>query len=132
LVVVLVGIGLGKFYDLEHQHMYLFLPDAHFLPQLKETVGPKFLVAISENFTGSFYLPDFGKIATLSFWGAVISISLVGSLESLLSAAAVDKLDPYKRHSDLDRDLAAVGFGNFVAGCIGGLPMIAEIVQKFC
>jgi len=130
LVVVLVGIAFGKFYDLEHQHMYLFLPDAHFLPPHEETGGSKFLVAISENFMGSFYLPDFGKFATLPFWGAVISISLVGSLESLLSAAAVDKLDPYKRHSNLDRDLAAVGFGNFVAGCIGGLPMIAEIVRS--
>jgi MFS superfamily sulfate permease-like transporter len=130
LVVVLVGIGLAKYFDLDHEHMYLFLPDAHFLPHHEETVGPKFLVAISENFMSSFYLPDFSKVATVQFWEAVISISLVGSLESLLSATAVDKLDPYKRHSNLDRDLAAVGFGNFVAGCIGGLPMIAEIVRS--
>jgi MFS superfamily sulfate permease-like transporter len=130
LVVVLVGIGLARYFDLEHQHMYLFLPDAHFLPHHEQTVGPKFLVAISENFMSSFYLPDFGKAGTLEFWEAVISISLVGSLESLLSATAVDKLDPYKRHSNLDRDLAAVGFGNFLTGCIGGLPMIAEIVRS--
>jgi MFS superfamily sulfate permease-like transporter len=130
LVVVLVGIALARYFDLEHQHMYLFLPDAHFLPHHEQTVGPKFLVAISENFMSSFYLPDFGKAGTLEFWEAVISISLVGSLESLLSATAVDKLDPYKRHSNLDRDLAAVGFGNFAAGLIGGLPMIAEIVRS--
>ncbi|MDP3589620.1 MAG: SulP family inorganic anion transporter, partial [Methylobacter sp.] len=130
LIVVLVGMGLARYFDLEHEHMYLFLPDAHFLPHHEETVGPAFLVAISENFMSGFYFPDFSKIATLEFWEAVVSICLVGSLESLLSAMAVDKLDPYKRHSNLDRDLTAVGVGNLVAGLIGGLPMIAEIVRS--
>ncbi len=130
LIVVLAGIGLAKYFDLDHQHMYLFLPDAHFLPHHEETVGPVFLVAISENFMSSFYFPDFSKVASLEFWEAVISIALVGSLESLLSAMAVDKLDPYKRHSNLDRDLTAVGAGNLLAGLIGGLPMIAEIVRS--
>jgi MFS superfamily sulfate permease-like transporter len=130
LIVVLAGMGLARYFDLEHEHMYLFLPDAHFLPHHEETVGPKFLVAISENFMSSFYFSDFSKLVTLGFWETVVSISLVGSLESLLSAMAVDKLDPYKRHSNLDRDLTAVGVGNLVAGLIGGLPMIAEIVRS--
>ncbi|MDD5267624.1 MAG: SulP family inorganic anion transporter [Methylococcales bacterium] len=130
LIVVLVGMGLARYFDLEHQHMYLFLPDAHFLPHHEATVGPAFLVAISDNFMSSFYFPDFSKFATVEFWEAVVSICLVGSLESLLSAMAVDKLDPYKRHSDLDRDLTAVGAGNLIAGLIGGLPMIAEIVRS--
>jgi MFS superfamily sulfate permease-like transporter len=42
----------------------------------------------------------------------------------------VDKLDIYKRYSDLNRDLAAVGIGNTVCGLVGGLPMIAEIVRS--
>ncbi|MCK9637275.1 MAG: SulP family inorganic anion transporter [Methylobacter tundripaludum] len=130
LIVVLVGMGLARYFDLEHEHMYLFLPDAHFLPHHEETVGPKFLVAISDNFMSGFYFPDFSKGATLEFWEAVVSICLVGSLESLLSAMAVDKLDPYRRHSDFDRDLTAVGAGNLLAGLIGGLPMIAEIVRS--
>jgi MFS superfamily sulfate permease-like transporter len=130
LVVVLVGIGLAQYFDLNHEHMYLFLPDAHFLPHHEATVGPKFLVAISDNFMSSFYFPDFSKFATAEFWEAVITISLVGSLESLLSAMAVDKLDPYKRHSNLDKDLTAVGVGNLLAGLVGGLPMIAEIVRS--
>ncbi|MEC4747803.1 SulP family inorganic anion transporter [Methylomicrobium sp. Wu6] len=130
ILVVLAGIGLARFYDLDHEHMYLFLPDASFLPHHEATVGPKFLVAISDNFLSSFYFPDFSKIATAEFWEAVVTICLVGSLESLLSAVAVDKLDPYRRHSNLDRDLTAVGVGNLVCGMIGGLPMIAEIVRS--
>ncbi|MDP3010155.1 MAG: SulP family inorganic anion transporter [Methylococcales bacterium] len=130
LVVVLVGIALARYFDLEHEHLYLFLPDAHFLPHHEETIGLKFLVAISDNFMSGFYFPDFSKIATVEFWEAVVTISLVGSLESLLSAMAVDKLDPYKRHSNLNKDLTAVGVGNLVAGCVGGLPMIAEIVRS--
>ncbi len=130
LIVVLVGIGLGKLFDLDHEHIYLFLPDATFLPHHEETVGPKFLVAISDNFMSSFYFPDFSKVATVEFWEAVVSICLVGSLESLLSAMAVDKLDPYKRQSNLDKDLMAVGVGNVAAGMLGGLPMIAEIVRS--
>ncbi|MDI1291756.1 MAG: SulP family inorganic anion transporter [Methylobacter sp.] len=130
LIVVLVGMGLARYFDLQHEHMYLFLPDADFLPHHEETVGPRFLVAISDNFMSGFYFPDFSKSLNLEFWEAVVSICLVGSLESLLSAMAVDKLDPYKRHSNLDRDLTAVGVGNLVAGLIGGLPMIAEIVRS--
>ncbi|MCK9396138.1 MAG: SulP family inorganic anion transporter [Methylobacter sp.] len=130
LIVVIVGMGLARYFDLDHEHMYLFLPDAHFLPHHEATVGPKFLVAISDNFMSSFYFPDFSKTLSLEFLEAVVSICLVGSLESLLSAMAVDKLDPYKRHSNLDRDLTAVGAGNLVAGLIGGLPMIAEIVRS--
>jgi len=130
LLVVLVGMALEKYFDLEHEHVYLFLPDQAFLPHHEYTVGPKFLVSIPDEVMGSFYFPDFSLIGTAPFWGSVLSIGLVGSLESLLSATAVDKLDAYKRHSDLNRDLVAVGVGNLVAGSIGGLPMIAEIVRS--
>ena len=102
----------------------------HFGFQEVATSGSHYLVTIPDNFMAGFYFPDFSKITTMAFWEAVLSISLVGSLESLLSATAVDKLDPYKRTSDLDRDLTAIGIGNLVAGMIGGLPMIAEIVRS--
>ncbi len=111
LIVVVVGIALGHYFNLS-------------------TAYPKLLVNISDDFSSSFFFPDFGKIATGEFWGAVLSICLVGSLETLLSAMAVDKLDPYKRHSDLNKDLTAVGAGNLLAGLLGGLPMIAEIVRS--
>lgn len=130
LLVVLVGLGLGQYFDLDHVHTYMFLQDEPILAHQEFTVGPGFLVAVPENFLSGFYFPDFSKIASTEFWMAVVSIWLVGSLESLLSASAVDKLDPYKRSSNLNRDLAAVGIGNLIAGMLGGLPMIAEIVRS--
>ena len=130
LLVVLTGLALGQYFDLDHIHQYLFLPNAEILPHHEFTVGPAFLVAVPEHFMAGFYFPDFSKIATPEFWTAVVTIWLVGSLESLLSASAVDKLDPYKRNSNLNRDLTAVGIGNMIAGMVGGLPMIAEIVRS--
>jgi MFS superfamily sulfate permease-like transporter len=130
LLVIAVGMALERYFDLDHEHVYMFMPDQAFLPHHEYTVGPKFLVSLPNDVLSSFYFPDFGKIGTTAFWGAVISICLIGSLETLLSTTAVDKLDPYKRYSDLNQDLTAVGVGNLLASLVGGLPMIAEIVRS--
>jgi MFS superfamily sulfate permease-like transporter len=124
MVVVLVGIALGHYFDLEHEHKYLFL-DGH-----EYTIGPKFLVTLPENLADGIVFPDWSKAFTLPFLVAVVSITLVQGIESLLSAKAVDTLDPLKRQSDLNKDLSAVGAGSALAGLIGGLPMIAEIVRS--
>jgi len=123
LLVVLLGLFLGQEFDLDDVHEVAI--QNHNFP-----IGPNFLVAVPENFVSGFTFPDFSKIAELDFWIAVVTIWLVGSLESLLSASAVDKLDVYKRNSNLNRDLTAVGVGNLLSGLIGGLPMIAEIVRS--
>ena len=130
LIVVLVGMALAQYFDLDDEHIYLFMPDNVFLPHHEFTIGPKFLVTLPQNFLQGFNFPDFSLLSHAVFWKHVVTISLVGSLETLLSAAAVDKLDVYKRTSDLNRDLAAVGIGNIICGLVGGLPMIAEIVRS--
>ena len=125
VVVLIVGMGLGQFYGIQHEHIHFSNTGNH-----EHLIAQQFLVEIPDNFSEYFYLPDFSKTLTLEFWGAVISICLIASLESLLSASAAEKLDPYKRPTDLDRDLTAVGIGNVVSGFLGGLPMIAELVRS--
>lgn len=76
-----------------------------------------------------FTLPDFGLITTSSFWVIAATIAIIGSIESLLSLEAGDKMDPQKRISPPSRELVAQGIGNTISGLIGGLPVTAVIVR---
>ena len=73
---------------------------------------------------------NFSAIGTFVFWKYVLMFLLVGSLESLLTVKAMDSLDPWKRISNTNKDLIAVGGGNVLAGLLGGLPMIAEVARS--
>ncbi len=57
------------------------------------------------------------------------AIAFIASAESLLSAAAVDRLHSGAR-TDFDRELAAQGVGNIICGALGALPMTGVIVRS--
>ncbi|MDP4998064.1 MAG: Na-translocating system protein MpsB [Saprospiraceae bacterium] len=65
-----------------------------------------------------------------TFMKYVVLLALVGSLESLLTVKAIDLLDPWKRKSDPNRDLIAIGIANAGAALLGGLPMISEVARS--
>lgn len=75
---------------------------------------------------------DFSALSTHigDFVMYVVLFSLIGSLESLLTAKAIDHSDPFKRKSDFNKDLIAVGIGNTFAGLVGALPMISEVARS--
>lgn len=74
---------------------------------------------------------DFGGLANPGlFVKYVIMFALVGSLESLLTVKAIDLLDPFKRKSNYNKDLIAVGIGNSITAVLGGLPMISEVARS--
>lgn len=85
----------------------------------------------------SHALPGLPEGPVLGLLAAVLTITLVGSVESLLSAVAVDKLIAARRHprvhvprARLDRELAGQGVGNTVSGALGGLPITGVAVRS--
>jgi len=74
--------------------------------------------------------PNFNGIWSFSFWGSVIALTLISSIESLLSIKAVDKLDPEKRRSNVNRDLKALGLATVGSGLLGGLNVVTVIARS--
>ena len=74
--------------------------------------------------------PDFSRISDPLVWKVALTVAIVGSLESLLSLEASDKLDTEKRISDPNAELRAQGLGNLTSGLLGGLPVTSVIVRS--
>jgi len=85
--------------------------------------------ANAAEFIRQFSVPDFSGIGSKTVWIAAVTIAVVGSLETLLSLEAADRLDPYKRISSSSQELRAQGIGNMVSGLIGGLPITSVVVR---
>lgn len=123
LLVVLVGAGFAQLFDFEHTH----LVSSHLM---NFQIGPQLLLNIPENLSSAIIFPDFSQVFTTNSMRYAISLALVASIEALLTVAAVDRLDPYRRVSNLDRDLLSKGICNSLCGLFGALPIIAEIVRS--
>lgn len=126
VIVLLVAIPMGSFFDLLHDHSYT-------LQNHEYPLGEQYLVDMPKQMFGmfdQFRLPNFSALGSVTAWKWVLIFFLIGSLESILSAKAVELLDPWKRKANMDRDTIAIGVGNLIAGLIGGLPMISEIVRS--
>jgi carbonic anhydrase len=87
-------------------------------------------LASLEQLKSIFHGPDWLQISNSKVWVIAITLALVGSLETLLSLEATDKLDPKKHKTNPHRELKAQGIGNLVSGLIGGLPITQVIVRS--
>lgn len=74
--------------------------------------------------------PDFSLIESFEFWQITISICLISSIYTIVGAKAIDKLDPQKRTSNLNKELMGTGISTIVSACIGGLPIVTAPVQS--
>lgn len=108
LLVLLVSVPMGLYFHLDS----------------------RFLVDVPSDTFGALAMPDFSALLEPGAWTWVAMFAVIGTLESLLSAKAIDLLDPWKRTTNLDRDNTSIGVANLLAALVGGLPMISEIVRS--
>ncbi|MCH4872954.1 MULTISPECIES: SulP family inorganic anion transporter [Pseudomonas] len=72
---------------------------------------------------------DLLNLADPSLLVAAFAVAFIASAETLLSAAAVDRMHNGQR-SDFDKELTAQGVGNMLCGIVGALPMTGVIVRS--
>ncbi len=117
--IVVISIATSYFYE-------LVLKEDH--PIANEYMIPE--IPSGAEIVTSIPVPDFGLMGSWTFWASVLSLTLIASIESLLSIKAVDQLDPQKRRSNVNRDLKALGLATISSGFLGGLNVVTVIARS--
>ena len=86
-------------------------------------------IALDGSLLDSIGLPALPDGQWLGVATGILTIALIASVESLLSAVAVDKMHSGPR-SNFDREMLGQGTANMVSGAIGGLPVTGVIVRS--
>jgi hypothetical protein len=124
LAAVFLGIAFDKALDLEHPHLVELF--AHPISQVSDA----FLLHVPTKLTEGLINPDWSMLSSGIFWKMTLMICFVASIESVLSACAVDKTDSQGRRTPLNGELISKGVCNTLLGLIGGLPIITEMVRS--
>jgi len=122
LVVVILGILLNEAFRLFSNDFFLKVEDGHMVS-----------LPVSSGLSGffqQFTFPDWSALTNKQVYITALTLAIVGSIESLLSLEAADKLDPLRRISSTNKELKAQGVGNLLSGLVGGLPITAVIVRS--
>ena len=89
-------------------------------------------VTVPESIWGAVTPPEASALLHLTDWnvlGSALAIAFIASAETLLSAAAVDRMHDGPR-TDYNKELRAQGIGNMLCGFAGALPMTGVIVRS--
>jgi MFS superfamily sulfate permease-like transporter len=95
----------------------------------------KFLISIPSGLSIHFSLPDFATLlARRDLWYAavmaVVMLTMIDGVESLATAMAIDRIDPWRRRSSPNRVLLAMAISNVASSLIGGLTIIPGGVKS--
>lgn len=90
-----------------------------------ETIGSKF-GGIPQGLP-SFQLPDFDWQSAKQLYGAMLTLAVLGSIESLLCARVADTMTD-DRH-DPNQELMGQGIANFIVPFFGGIPATGTIAR---
>ncbi len=99
---------------------------------------PALLISVPANPLSGLQMPDFAGVwESTDLWGAValgiVTLTLIDGVESLATAQAIDRIDPFERHSEPNRLLAAMGLSNILSSLAGGLTIIpGGVKSKTC
>ncbi|MCW3128258.1 MAG: carbonic anhydrase [Bacteroidetes bacterium] len=118
LCVVLLGVGLNYLFGVVNPSLSIAQNHLVKLPE----------VSLS-HLSDVLHFPSLAAFANYKVWVVGFTVAVVASIETLLNLEAVDNLDTHKRESPPNRELIAQGFGNMVAGMIGGIPVTSVVVR---
>lgn len=121
LVVVVVSVLINLYFKQSPDWVLFALANDH----LVSIPGFSF-----EDPTAALRFPDFSALSNGATYTLAITIAVIASLESLLTVEAVDKLDPFRRQSNMNKELLGQGLANSLSGLIGGLPITCVIVRS--
>ncbi|MCY1672559.1 SulP family inorganic anion transporter [Novosphingobium sp. SL115] len=89
-------------------------------------------ITVPDSIAAAFALPADGFLSPLTQGSMIVSaiaIAFIASAETLLSAAAVDRMHDGVR-TDYNKELRAQGVGNLLCGVFNALPMTGVIVRS--
>lgn len=117
LVAVVIGVAIGQIVGLGSLN------------------GGKFLIHVPENPFSGIHMPHFSEMFhRQDLWSTaimgVVLLTMIDGVESLATAMAVDRIDPYHRRSQPNRVLLAMGISNIASSLVGGLTIIPGGVKS--
>lgn len=114
--VVIIGIGFTYF--------------AQAQPQILAPLSSAYLVSLPDQVFSQMAFPDFSMWRDQAFISAVVALTFISTIESLLSMKAVDRLDSLKRRTNVNKGLRAIGMATVVSGFLGGLNVVKVIARS--
>lgn len=130
LFLAVLTLLKGRFKFLEAYPPQLWAIPFLFLVAALVPMEQKYLINIPADLTSFHMWPDFNFAAMsrdgvlAAFVQVVLTLAIVDTAESVATVLGIDRLDKYKRTSDVNKVVSAMGVANFISGFLGGMSNI--------